>query len=344
VKESLIKNMRLFSFIKKRIERSSLKEFLLKIIQINVVYAFYSKLYFNKAKNVVPPTLKPKAIFVETFNVCNARCTMCPYLKMTRQKVRMDIDLFCKIIDDAEREGIKRVGLHFYNEPLMDSHLFKKIAYVKKKGLDVLFFSNGSLMDKEIAGKILSSQVDEIYFSVDGASKKTYEKIRVGLNYEKTRENIRYLKKERDRKNLKKPKMYINFVIQKSNLSEQVSLLESWNSFVDKINWGYIDNRNDHKKWRQKKLKPFPCRRLWDGLQVMSDGRVALCCVDYNGQVIIGDLKKQTISDIWQGQIFTKIKELHLNGQGDKIGLCKNCSQLYEESAFSWWFERDITL
>lgn len=335
--------MGLFLSIKKRIERSSLKEVLLKMLQISVVYKIYSKIYFNKAKKVVSQNLKPKAIFVETFNVCNARCTMCPYIKMTRKKEVMEMDFFCKIIDDAKKEGIKRVGLHFYNEPLMDPHFFKRVEYVKKKGLEVLFFSNGSLMNKEMADNILSSKVDEIYFSVDGATKETYEKIRRGLHYETTRSNINYLKKERDRMNLTKPQMYINFVIQKSNLPEKVSLLESWKSFVDKINWGYADNRKS-SEWKQNKSKPFPCRRLWDGLQVMSNGKVALCCVDYDGKVILGNLKKQTISEIWRGQTFTKIKELHLKGEGDRVSLCKNCSQLYGESAFSWLFERDIAL
>lgn len=30
-------------------------------------------------------------------------------------------------------------------------------------------------------------------------------------------------------------------------------------------------------------------------------------------------------------------RELHLSGRGDKIPLCKNCSQLYRNSSFSWW-------
>ena len=82
--------------------------------------------------------------------------------------------------------------MHKDGEPLLDKLLFKRIDYIKEnlKNSEVGLNSNAMLMDEEKARKICESGLDTISFSVDGASKQTYEYIRVNLNYDVVKKNI----------------------------------------------------------------------------------------------------------------------------------------------------------
>ena len=55
------------------------------------------------------------------------------------------------------------------------------------------------ILTDEIAKELIELGIERIYFSIEGATKETYEKIRVGANYDKVIDNIKrfiQLKKE----------------------------------------------------------------------------------------------------------------------------------------------------
>ncbi|MCD5397809.1 SPASM domain-containing protein, partial [candidate division NPL-UPA2 bacterium] len=56
-------------------------------------------------------------------------------------------------------------------------------------------------------------------------------------------------------------------------------------------------------------------------------GEVSLCCLDYDGKEILGNLKNQTIKEIWQGPSLRKIRQKHLTGEFQKLGICRECSK-----------------
>ncbi len=75
-----------------------------------------------------------------------------------------------------------------------------------------------------------------------------------------------------------------------------------------------------------------PCRLLWTELVVSWDGRVPLCCIDYDDRMIIGDLNNESIRQVWTGEKLKKYRKIHINGDFNMIPLCKNCT-----CYFSWW-------
>jgi radical SAM protein with 4Fe4S-binding SPASM domain len=60
---------------------------------------------------------------------------------------------------------------------------------------------------------------------------------------------------------------------------------------------------------------------------VQVDGTVNVCCFDYNGELEIGDLKKQNFSEIFNGEPMEKIQQLHSSGKVDELPLCAQCDQ-----------------
>jgi hypothetical protein len=62
------------------------------------------------------------------------------------------------------------------------------------------------------------------------------------------------------------------------------------------------------------------------------DGTINMCCFDFNGDLTLGDLKTQSITEIFKGESFQKIFKCHKSGDFEGSGLiCKNCDQRNEE-------------
>jgi len=324
---------RMFKVISKN---NFLRNIVFDFINFPIINSFYKKLYRNRInKKLNNFKLSDLMISIEPLNTCNAQCIMCPYQKMTRKKEIMPMDFFKKIVNNCLLYGIKDFNLNFYNEPFLDSFIFERIKYLKSNGVRVQLFSNGSIIDNEKIKKLLESRLDEIIFSIDGVKKETYESIRKGLVFEKTINNILKLIQQKRDLSLEKPKIKLNFVKQKLNETE----LKEFRSFrVDKVDKIYVsldDGRNEIPELFEedkRNLTSFPCVRFWHELIVMSNGRVPLCCVDYDGKIILGDFNTQSLKEIWDSDNFKRIRQLHLDFKADKIPLCKKCVNSYRRN------------
>jgi hypothetical protein len=62
-------------------------------------------------------------------------------------------------------------------------------------------------------------------------------------------------------------------------------------------------------------------------LQVLWDGRVAACCYDYDGRMILGDLRRQTIAEIWHGEPYRRLRRAQATGDFAEWPLCRNCDR-----------------
>lgn len=310
-------------------------------VSLPIFGSFYRKIYKKQIdKKLAGFKLSDMLVSIEPTNVCNSKCVMCPYQKMTRPKEVMPMYLFKKIVDDCRDGGIRKFNLNFYNEPFLDPLIFERIKYLKSKGVHVKLFSNGSVLKEEMFDKIFESGIDEIDFSVDGSRKETYEKIRYGLNFENTVNNILGLISAKKERGFGAPKINVAFVKQKENKGEVEEFKKFWSGKADKIITAFDDNRNETSEFFDKKSKSavsYPCRKLWTEIVVMSNGKVALCCVDYDGSVVMGDFNKQTLKEIWNGEKFKKARRLHLDFKSKEIPVCKNCVHSYRMNARSWW-------
>ncbi|MEK6833686.1 MAG: radical SAM protein, partial [Nanoarchaeota archaeon] len=145
----------------------------------------YNSLYDKKIKKSIERLNKeyPWGVDIGTTNLCNAACIMCPHSKLKKMGT-MDMNLYKKIIDNCSKLNIRIITLSFFGEPFLDKQLIEKIKYAKEKGMFVAFYSNASLITKELAKDIIDSGLDGITISFDGYSKETYEKIRKKLKFD----------------------------------------------------------------------------------------------------------------------------------------------------------------
>jgi len=263
----------------------------------------------------------PEIVQIETTNICNATCVFCPRDAMMRRQGIMDDSLFRKVVDECAALGVRHVRLHNFGEPFVDRRLAEKIAYTKERGIaEVGVISNGSLMSDEIARSIVRAGLDAINISIDASGKAVFEQTRIGLKYDRVIANIERLVRVRSELGSRRPRLILSFVRQ-SNSDEERAFIERWRQVADKIH--VTDLHNWAGTLHHAAAGGIPCYRQWLTFTVLWDGRVALCCADFDGKVILGDMKTSSIADIWNGDAYRRVRREHLKDGGPDI--CRSC-------------------
>jgi radical SAM protein with 4Fe4S-binding SPASM domain len=121
---------------------------------------------------------------------------------------------------------LKRIDLTGIGESLMNREFFQIVEFLKARGLYVTLNDNFTLMTEKAARQIVELQVDQIFLSLDGATKQTYEQIRIGANFDKVISNTRSLIQiKRDMKK-KCPEVKVNTVVCLTNHHELPRIIE----------------------------------------------------------------------------------------------------------------------
>jgi len=263
----------------------------------------------------------PEIVQIESTNICNAKCVFCPRDDMHRRQGIMSVELFRKIVDECAELGITHVRMHNYGEALLDRRLVEKVQYAKECGIrEVGMISNGSLITDKVARGMIEAGLDAINISVDASGKEVFEATRLGLNYDKVIANIERLIALRDERGKRRPKLILSFVRQ-DNSAEEQHFIDHWRKRADKIhitdlhNWGGTLNQESDVN--------FPCYRPWLTFTVLWDGRVSLCCADFDGREILGDLRTSTIREVWNNDAYRAARRAHLDHGGPAV--CQSC-------------------
>ena len=265
--------------------------------------------------------LLPEIVQIEATNICNAKCVFCPRDDMHRKQGIMSVELFKKIVDECAELGITHVRMHNYGEAFLDRNLVEKVRYAKQRGIkEVGAISNGSLLTEHVARGMVEAGLDAINISVDAAGKETFESTRVGLNYDKVIANIERLVRLRTEAGKRRPKLILSFVRQNNDADEQ-AFIEHWKRVADKIH--ITDLHNWAGTLHKESDVNYPCYRPWLTFTVLWDGRVSLCCADFDGRVQLGDLNTSTIQEIWNAEPYRKVRREHLESGGPEI--CRSC-------------------
>ncbi|MGE3843884.1 MAG: radical SAM/SPASM domain-containing protein [Vicinamibacterales bacterium] len=279
------------------------------------------------------PTL-PDIVQIESTNICNAKCVFCPRDEMARDQGVMAWDLFTKVVDECAQLGIGHVRLHNYGESFVDRKLVEKIAYAKQKGIpEVGIISNGSLITEAAARGAVEAGLDAINISLDAAGKEVFEATRVGLKYDKVMAGVEHILAARAAAGKRHPKLILSFVRQ-NNSAEERAFIERWSARADKIhitdlhNWGGTLNRESDVR--------YPCYRAWLTFTVLWDGRVSLCCADFDGRHVLGNLNTQSIAEIWNNDLYRQTRRDHLDHGGPAV--CQSCDLPKKDSPL--WVRR----
>ena len=273
------------------------------------------------------------SLIIEPTNTCNLRCTFCFVTDgMTRDGGFMDFNLFKKIIDDCN--DLEHLCMHNWGEPLLHKDIFRMIEYAKNKGVNyVVMNTNGTLLTDKMINRIVNSKLDIIRFSIDGSA-ETFKRVS-GVELENIEKNIKKLKiiKEKKRPELK---MGVVFTVEEDTEGDAEEYINHWKKIVDHV-------RLQPKLITSPRTEvcPEPFGKDYGKLVVLWDGRVIPCCVDYNANLMIGNIQNDTIPNLWKSEKLNILREQHLKGEFPDT--CANCNECESNKADKRFFVNALT-
>ncbi|UTW51652.1 radical SAM protein [bacterium SCSIO 12827] len=281
----------------------------------------------------------PKRIAIEVTSTCNARCVMCPIEEWERSVNFMPDDIFNKIVEDMRPhvDWIEEVSLHIDGEPLMDKKLEAKLIVMKEMGIkSVMITSNAGLMWEHRSESLLKAGLDRVDFSIDGATKETFEAIRLRLNFEECVTNIENFLKVRDR--LGKTDdvhVTIRMTVSETNCDEYEDFKAYWKPLLGKNDRVYGKLLHNWGAWAEEfapgsgidktALNNRACPSPWVNFNIFTDGRVPLCCVDFNADLEMGNVVDNTIQEIWQNPVSRNARQQMLEQGRNWSAKCVDC-------------------
>ena len=266
----------------------------------------------------------------EVTTKCNYNCIICPRERLTRKIETMSLEAFKFLLDKiiSETDQFGTVTFPGMGEPLLDEELDQKIIYAKEKDITILMLTNGSLLSVERFKRLQDIGVDSIRVSMYGDTPESYASIH-GINsnfFERVKNNLTKIAEIK-----KHTKILLTYnVVTDVNDSALGSWIEYWENRVDLLEVWRPHNWVDAKAYRtvqREKLKT--CGRPWKTpIQIQVDGTVNMCCFDFNGKLLLGGLKTQSLSKIFESEMFKKILKHHTTGEFAGSGLiCEDCDQ-----------------
>ena len=332
-----IYNLVLYNYAVKKIARSVLSS---SFLTNNFAYrSYYNRIMHKRMRDF---SVKPFRVMLENTNICNADCAFCPHVAMKRKTGVMDIGLSKKITDECKALEIEYLTIYGFGEPLLDKDFFSRVEYAKSRGLKrVTTNTNAFYMDKEKNKRLIDSGIDEVYISFDAFSRDTFRKIRPNLDFETIKGNILDLVDRRNKCGKNKPLVVLSFVESDINRKEVRDYLKYWQKRVDHVSISSAHNWTGDMQasCSSNSCLRDPCRLLWTDMFVLYNGDVALCCNDYEGRIILGNLRDSSMRDVWAGQSLAKLRQKHLERRFDEINICKNCNYNYNYKS-NWWVHK----
>jgi radical SAM protein with 4Fe4S-binding SPASM domain len=275
----------------------------------------------------------PRLIWIEPTNACNLQCIMCDRKAVASRKTGiMDFGLYTRIIDEAAEMGASEVAMGLGGEPLIHPRLPDMIKYARSKGLVVSFNTNANLLDEARSRTILASSPDKIVFSVDGACQETYEKIRVGGNFDTVAANLKRFLALKKEMGLDKPRTVLQTIIMQGTEGEIGTVIDTWHPLVDEVSvaavaeYGNIGGVSLIR--RHRKSARIPCPLLWFSLSVQWNGDVTVCCNDMGGELVIGNVTRDSLKSLWQGEKLNGMRQILRRGQTGRIPRCDRCEAI----------------
>lgn len=256
----------------------------------------------------------PTHLDIEISSACQLSCPMCPTGNSTmsmKKKGVMSYEAFTSIIDEAKKYNVYSIKLSWRGEPKLNKSLWEMVRYAKENGiLDVSLLTNGEAMTDEDLDNMISSGLDWISFSIDGMA-ETYNKIRKPSTFIDITNKLCKLKTKKELAGTLKPLVRVQSIY--SAISDNPDeYFDYWNKIVDKV--GYIMDQD-----RASNIRNFPrdnnyvCSSPWQRMVIGYNGRVYPCVSDYLERNCIGDIRQNSLYDIWHGKEIKKFRKLHKN-------------------------------
>ncbi len=222
--------------------------------------------------------------------------------------------------------------------PLIHPQLPELIAYAAGQSSigETVMSTNATLLRGARAEALLGSGLSCLVLSLDGATRETYESLRLGAKYDETMDNVSSFL-DRRRVLGRGPRMVFQLIKMEETRNEVEEFRRRWERLLeagDEISIKPYNNWSDRHRSGPRDLGinfRTPCFTfLWDFLAVAWDGTVLPCCYDSECVLSPGSFPEQTLEQIWNGHKLRELRDAHWKLDFERFPICANCDNTTE--------------
>lgn len=283
----------------------------------------------------------PRAMDVELTNVCNFHCLMCPVGigVQNRAKGYMSEEVFSLVLAQAA-ENKTPLRFILWGEPTLHPHWLEWFTRCVEQGVPVHFNTNGSRISEDDMRRLVEVGVHSVKFSFQGVDRKSYSEMRNTDYFEELLGKVQRLHEIRG--DASSPYIHVSTTITYEGPELVAAFRARVETMTDKVTIGRTElGRFDMSKAKlkdeelaalermrreDKLVRKHPrCPEAFDKLSVYWDGRVSVCCRDFEGTMLAGDIRENTLAEIWQSATANEYRQALLRGEYDRFALCRVC-------------------
>ncbi len=294
---------------------------------------FYNEESLTKYQNLISILQEryseyPFQVTFDLLNLCNATCNFCPYDSSSRKGEKMSGELFEKILHDLGEFPNKlpiRIVLSSLSEPLLNKDIFDAIDKVKTVAPQarIPFYTNGSPLNGKIIDKFAELEnIMMLNVSLNECEPEKYEHS-MGLSWDLIMNNLRLLHDEKVNGNIAFPVTLSRVASNNLDDDNYVAFVENefpmFNpALTEPFNW--LGSVSDLKT---SETPDIGCAK-WFQIHICSDGKVAFCCLDANGDLGKYNVKDESILEIYNKP---ELRQLRVENQS-RVGhpICGGCT------------------
>jgi radical SAM protein with 4Fe4S-binding SPASM domain len=270
----------------------------------------------------------PRKIQIQTVNRCNYACQMCPYPEVADgvRTRHMEDSLLLRLLDEVRGEGRRvRLCLMLQNEPLLDRRFvdFLRLAHDADDAVETISaVSNGSALTPELLDELVAFERFRFTVSINANDREAYRRIHQRDLWPRIHELFSGWGGDRER-------VRLSFVVDPDAVGEARRFQGYWHargyptrlvamnsriSAVDRVPVLHeVDEDFEH------------CSYPVETLTVLADGRVILCCNDWDHSLTFGNLRDSSIREVWNQPELAAYRRASLEGSLRSFEICRNC-------------------
>ena len=169
----------------------------------------------------------PSRLYIECTAACNISCFQAccapeTGITRTRQAGMLDWQIFTRVVDEAG-PSLVRIDFFNYGEAFLHKRAIEMCEYIKSKFPHIYLYTstNGLALTPDQARRLVHTGIDEVTFSIDGASQETYARYRQRGKFDVALANLRAMADEKAAARRDLPQLNWRYILFKWNDSDE---------------------------------------------------------------------------------------------------------------------------
>lgn len=309
------------------------------------------------SKDYVIPLTIDRAV-IEVNGGCNYTCQMCPQTSGRGKNwlKKMSLKDFERVVEECAQHGLNVVNLEGSGEPTLNRDLPEYIKIVRKYNAKPFIYTNGFRLKGDFMKRCVDAGLALARFSVIGYNKLKYIQWMNQDSFNVIKSNASAMKEYIKLSGSECIVASYHLILDNDNVDYEVEQYRK--NFIEPVgtyaeiwkmhNWSGVYDP-DYKRKGEKRTcgRPFsPDLTVRAGGADGTKLSIAPCCqtLGRDEEADLGSIANKTIEEVWNGERYTWLRQMHAEKRFDEVSFCKNCDFLYEDNEVLVWKNNDLVM